>query len=103
MRTNFDFTEFHEIFKHGNGDNHVFSMALFEEYIYFADWKGEGGRGLYRISKYCDENGGTLCVAEKMTQQSSLKPMGVIIVNPLLQPELPENPCERKPCEINEL
>jgi len=77
-------------------------MAIFEEYIYFTEWKAVPR--VYRISKYCDDqNGGVKCAAEPMSQILSQKPMGIIIINSLVQPELPGNPCERKPCGENHL
>ena len=99
-RTNYDFTEFHVIFKHGKQDAHVFSITMFEEYIYFSDWKLN--RRIYRIHKYCDDGtagqSGKLCTAEPVSESSPQKPMAVVVVNKLLQPELPINPCDDANC-----
>ena len=93
VRTNLDFTEFHTIYTHGKAEAHVFSMTLFEEYIYFSDWKNN--RKIFRIHKYCDDgNAGVQCTAEAITESTMDKPMAVVVVNPLLQPPIPHNPCE---------
>ena len=55
-RTNLEFTEFTTIFTHGQIEAHVFSISLFEDYIYFADWKNQ--KKIYRIHKYCDDSKG---------------------------------------------
>jgi len=96
VRTNFDFTEFYKIF---TNVDHPYSMAIFEEYIYFTEWKAPAP-GVYRISKYCDDHDpyGIKCEAEPMSQTLTYKPMSMIILNPFLQPELQRNPCEMKPC-----
>ena len=40
-RTNLDFTEFTTIFNHEQGEAHVFSISIFEDFIYFSDWKNQ--------------------------------------------------------------
>ena len=101
-RTNLEFTEFHKIFVHGKGDAHVFSISLYEEFIYFADWKNN--KRIYRIHKYCDDDsGGKLCTPEAITKTTSDKPMAVVVVSPRLQPPLPDNPCPANHCADNQL
>jgi hypothetical protein len=83
-RANVDFSEVHIIYKVPDvKEEHIFSMALFGDYIYFADWKNQ--RAIMRIHKFCTVD----CSPEIVTQQSADKPMAMAIVHSLMQPSLP--------------
>ena len=84
-RADADFTNVHIIYKVPEvKEEHIFSMALFGDYIYFADWKNQ--RSIMRIHKFCTVD----CQPETVTQQSADKPMAMAIVHSLMQPPLPQ-------------
>lgn len=101
-RTNFDFTEFQYVFKPVQEDStHIFSIALFEEYIYLSEWKSNK-KNIFRIHKNCDASSG--CVPEEVLSKSlDQKPMSIAVIDQALQPPLAvSNPCENK-CDEKEL
>ena len=72
-RTNLDFTEFTTIFNHEQGEAHVFSISIFEDFIYFSDWKNQ--KKIFRIHKYCDDGNGE----EKLRVQIESLKAGVLV------------------------
>nr|XP_018901907.1 PREDICTED: prolow-density lipoprotein receptor-related protein 1 [Bemisia tabaci] len=70
--------------------HHVFSIAVFEDYIYWSDWET---KSIERCYKY----GGSNCTS---VGKFIHRPMSISVFHPMKQPKLEPNPCEKSNCSF---